>query len=172
MRDLSVGVSGVRRNVWIVLTGIIFLLLSNSAIAQSTRSTISSGNWSNKNIWDCNCVPALTDHVVIKAGHTVSLQGTGNAVNNLNIEVNAILNDNGKALTITGNLTVNGNYSGSGLVTLSGVGKTIDGTGSISNTNTWTVNGNKTILSTANLVKNIGNISINGAYTITNNGTI
>jgi hypothetical protein len=175
MKNLTMGRSAIGRTGALTrYTFIIFFLLSTPSIlfSQSTRTSVQSGNWSNQNTWDCGCVPATTDHVVIKNGHTVTFVSNGNVVRNLTIESGGILSDNGNTNTITGNLVINGNYSGSGTVSLTGVNATIDGTGSISNTATFNISGNKTILSSANLTKNSGSFSINGGTVVTNNGTI
>jgi trimeric autotransporter adhesin len=164
---------GLRTNVYILLFLSVALTgTSVSSFAQTLRTSVQSGNWSNQNTWDCSCVPAVNDDVIISTNHTVTFVSNGNTVRNLTINSGGILSDNGNTNTITGNLKVNGTYSGNGVITLSGNGTTIDGTGSISNTAQVTVNGNKIILSTANLTKNSGNVLINGNYSITNNGTI
>ncbi|GAB3166176.1 hypothetical protein GCM10027291_11190 [Telluribacter humicola] len=41
-------------------------------------SSAASGSWNATNTWSCNCVPTIKDHVVIEAGHTVTVD-TGNA---------------------------------------------------------------------------------------------
>jgi hypothetical protein len=156
-------------------TGFLLVLLFisfNSSLSAQTRTSVQSGIWSNKNTWDCNCIPASTDNAIIAAGHTVTFN-TANTVINLTINSGGILTDNGFDNTISGNITINGTYSGTGGIILSGINTTIDGAGSISNTAAIQITtGNKTIPSTANLTKNTGDLSIKGAITVTNNGTI
>ncbi len=150
---------------------VVVFLAGASSYAQDLRTSVKSGNWSNKNTWDCTCVPVATDHAIIAAGHIVTFLST-NTITNLTIEPGAILTDNGLANTIAGNLSVNGTYSGSGVINLTGINTTMDGSGTISNTATIQIEGNKMILSSANLTINTSNVAIQGAYTITNQGSI
>ena len=39
-----------------------FVILSTQA---ATITSVQSGNWSNNNTWDCNCVPVAGDNVII-----------------------------------------------------------------------------------------------------------
>ncbi len=141
------------------------------ASAQTIRKSIKSGNWSNRNTWDCNCVPASTDHAIVVCGHIVTFQSS-HTIANLNVEQGAILTDNGLANTITGDLVLNGTYSGSGIISLTGDNTSIDGTGVISNSASMQITGNKTILSSARLTINTSGMAILGAFTITNYGAI
>jgi hypothetical protein len=147
------------------------ILFCAASYAQSIRMTIRSGNWSNKNTWDCNCVPAPTDHAIVVSGHVVTFVSS-NTIRHLTIEAGGTLTDNGLVNTITGNLLVNGTYSGSGIINLTGNSATLDGTGIISNLSDIYVSGHKTIPSTASLTINSSTIHIDGAFTITNHGTM
>jgi hypothetical protein len=158
-------------------SAVIILALTFSSIsqidlfAQSTCSSVSSGNWNQRSIWSCGRVPTSLDNAVITSGTTVTLVNS-QSVNNLTIAQFGTLNDNnGPSLTVAGDLTVNGAVSGTPAITLNGVGKIIDGTGNLSNTSTITIIGNKTIASTAEL-SFAGGIIISGTTTVTNNGVI
>lgn len=140
------------------------------SLAQILRTSVKSGNWSNKNTWDCACVPAPSDHARISTGHLVTLVSS-NTITNLTIAAGATLTDNGLPNTIAGNLVVRGTYSGSGLIRLTGINTTLDGTGTISNTAAIQLTGDKTILPSAQLTINSSNLAIQGC-TITNQGTI
>lgn len=139
--------------------------------AQLVRRSVQSGNWSNKNTWDCACLPGLADHVIVVSGHRVAFQAT-NMVHHLTIEQDAVLTDNGLPNTITGDLLVNGTYSGSGVISLTGENATLGGTGIISNLASLQITGNKTIPANTSLTINISAVLIQGAYTITNHGAI
>jgi hypothetical protein len=157
--------------IFFLLITLVFFLLSSPLFAQ-TRTSVQSGNWSNKNTWDCNCVPATTESAVVATGHTVTFNSS-NTIKNLTINTGGIITDNGQDNTITGNLIINGTYSGSGKIILTGTNTTLDGSGSISNTASIEITtGNKTIASTASLTKNTGDLNITGALAVTNNGTI
>ena len=68
----------------------LFLLTGASLHAQTTRTSVASGNWSTASTWSPAGVPGSSDNLVIAAGHTVTL--TAN-------------------VSTTGNLTVNGTLS-------------------------------------------------------------
>jgi hypothetical protein len=154
-------------HVWIIP----LLIFCQQAYAQEIQHSKQSGNWTNRNTWECSCVPAASDHAIIKEGHTVTFVST-NRITDLTIEAGAILSDNGLANTISGNLHIDGVYSGSGSITLQGDDKTISGTGIISNTNTINIFGNKTILPGTQLIKNAGNILLQGNAIVYNYGNI
>ena len=152
-------------------TLVVLFLAGISSHAQNLRTSVKSGNWSNKNTWDCTCVPSATDHATIATGHIVTFLST-NAIINLTIESGAILTDNGLSNTIAGNFVVHGTYSGSGVIRVTGINTTIDGSGTISNSATIEITGNKTILTSASLTINTSAMALQGAYTITNQGSI
>lgn len=100
-------------------------LVSNQNIDFSTAvSTISSGNWSNPNIWSSGMVPSATTDVIIANNHVVyiDVQGTTSGVavdlcRNLQVAQNAVLrmghNTAGfeKDLKINGSILCNGTFS-------------------------------------------------------------
>jgi|GEM_PF-2447167 len=149
---------------------VVFSCISINILAQN-RTSVQSGNWSNKNTWDCNCVPASTENAVIANGHTVTMVGGSTSIRNLTINSGGILTDNGGSLTVAGSLTVNGTLSGTGAIALTGASTTIGGGGTISNPSDITITGNKSIPSSSALEKNLGNIIISASTTVTNNGT-
>lgn len=145
-------------------------------LGAATRTSVATGSWGTNATWDCNCVPAGTDDIVIAANTTVTLDATRTA-NSLTVNASGIFtySNGNKNLTVAANLTVNGSITGSNvnhIVYLTGNGTNIDGSGTISNKGGIEVNtGNKTILSTANLVIDAP-LNINGAVTVTNNGIV
>lgn len=146
-------------------------LLCAQLSAQSIRKSVRSGNWMNKNTWDCDCVPMINDDVIVVSGHTVTYR-VARLVNHLTIEQGGTLTDNGVAIIIAGDLLVNGTYSGSGMINLTGEDTSIDGSGIISNRSGIWITGNKRILSTAMLTVNSGSMLIQGAYSVSNYGRI
>jgi hypothetical protein len=113
---------------------------------------------------------AITNSGTFTVGNSCTL-GANSTTANLTINPGATLAGSTFTVGVSGNLVVNGTWSGTGAISLSGAGATIDGTGTISNTNTITINANHTINATANLtIASI--IAISGAVTITNNGIV
>ncbi|GEM_PF-2389452 len=157
-----------------IFLGLLLFLLLLGSILSAQAGTITSaqtGNWNSPSTWVGGVVPVATDSVIIAAGHTVTVNGPTSIVN-LTINSTGVLANGGFALTVTGNLTVNGTLSGTGSTTLNGVSKTIDGTGAVTSTGTLTIStGGKTIPLTASLTFS-GTIAITGAITVTNSGTI
>jgi len=147
------------------------LVFQIQVFAQTTRTSVRTGNWSSKNVWDCNCVPDAGDHVIISTGHTVT-RNSATTVNNLTIQSGGIVSDNGGALTVTGNLLINGTLSGTGATNVTGNGTTIGGTGIISNTGTITLTNAKTISTGTMLAKNTGNMTLGANTTVNNLGDI
>ncbi|MBN4051534.1 hypothetical protein JYU16_01845, partial [bacterium AH-315-M05] len=133
--------------------------------------SIANNDWDVAATWDCNCIPLVTDNVVITT-HIVTLQADA-TINNFTINSTGTLDANGMNFTVTADITVNGTYGGTAsTLTLEGINTTISGTGSFTNTGGITINtGAKTILNTAALTKNSGDITID-AVTVTNNGSI
>jgi len=99
-------------------------LVSNQNIDFSNAiTTISSGNWSNPNIWSTGTVPSAIDNVII-ANHTVyiDLMGANSGAiidlcKNLKIEIDGVLNmghdipNFAKDLRINGSLLCNGTFA-------------------------------------------------------------
>ncbi|MBN4061630.1 hypothetical protein JYU20_00345 [Bacteroidales bacterium AH-315-I05] len=140
-------------------------------------TSVQDGNWNVASTWDCNCNPANTDNAIIRSQDTVTLT-TDETINNLTINANAMVDNSGNRIIITGNYKNNGVHDGGDdRIDLTGNGTTIDGTGTINNPNKFRMStGNKTILSTANLTINnsAGNdrVEVRDNITVTNNGTI
>ncbi|MBL4755203.1 MAG: hypothetical protein JKY52_16615 [Flavobacteriales bacterium] len=135
-----------------------------------TRTTISTGNWNDSTTWDCNCIPASKDDIVIMDAHVITLGDTTFA-NNLTIDSGGELNNSTNPMTITGDYTVNGMHSGIGLIMLSTKGAVINGVGIIANINGVYIQENASINEEAKLTF-LGDLIIIGARTLTNNGEI
>ena len=152
------------------------IVLSAAAFAQANFLSFATGNWSSATTWtivsgsDADGIPDANDNVQIQFGHTVTLIGA-QACTNVAIDAGGALNTNGNTLTASGSFALNGTWSGTGTITLTGAATTIDGTGSATGASTLSLTtAAKTIQATANLT--FANISIAGAITVTNNGTV
>ena len=145
-----------------------FVILSTQA---ATITSVQSGNWSNNNTWDCNCMPVAGDNVVIGT-HIVTVN-QNYSITDIEITVGGIITSGGKTLTITGNLTIDGAISGGVNVNLSGT-NIISGSGVMStNGNIDMTGGNKTITAGASIdlsAASLSTINIDAGVTVTNDG--
>ncbi len=154
------------------------------AAAPSVNSTISiysiitsngagGGDWNNTGTWSCACIPLTTESVQILNGDVVTLT-QAETIDNLVIDVGGTVNNSTFTLTVTGDYTINGTHSGTGIIDLTGAGTSIDGTGTISTSGDLRISsGDKTILSTANFSKTSGDLNISSSnIDVTNNGSI
>lgn len=120
-----------RSDYWLITLILTVVSVFAQSAWASTCTSINSGNWSNKNIWDCGHVPTSTDTVVIASGFTVKLNKNF-TVAALIINAGGTINDNGNNLTVNGNITVNGTFGvvgGGGSLIANGTNVTISGTG-------------------------------------------
>jgi hypothetical protein len=164
------------------------LLISSLAFIASVFSVsaqvdcISTGvntNWSSNNTWTCPGGPDATRNVIILPGHTVNFPGQGNQALNI---ISLTIQDGGtldlnRPLTISGDFIVNGTYSGTGDINLTGINRIIGGTGTITNNGQLNITNNKTIPALVggvkpNLTKLTGNLVINSSAQVTNNAEI
>jgi Ig-like domain CHU_C associated/Secretion system C-terminal sorting domain len=109
--------------------------------------TVASGDWNNPAIWSTGVVPTCTDGVNILAGHTVTVNATGNVTKTLIINSGATLN------IASGDLLVG--------CTLNNATLTNNGTLNITG-GTLTLNGNFNMNNGANLSQTGGNFVIDG----------
>jgi hypothetical protein len=149
-------------------TLIILLWIISSFSYAQTRTSVASGPWTTPATWDCICIPATTENVIIANTHVVTTTAN-TTINDLTINTGGTLTNNNR-IDVNGNYVNNGIQSGTGRSRLRGVGTTIDGTGAINNTNNFVLrDGNKTILATANLTL-ARNIQLGANVVVTNNG--
>ena len=133
--------------------------------------SISSGDWDDPAIWNCNCVPGDFDNIRINDFHTVTLKAN-EKINNVIIEANGILFDDNRRLDISGDFTIDGTYTGSGRLKIKGLGNTLDGTGLITTSGELRLEGGSTVItSTATLTKSPGIVGLRNGHQVTNNGT-
>ncbi|MDA3819172.1 MAG: hypothetical protein PF590_01665, partial [Candidatus Delongbacteria bacterium] len=134
--------------------------------------SITTGNWDDVNTWDCHCVPLETDNVRINNGHTVSVNVSNATVKSLSITAAGVLAAGNKEFTTTGHVTIDGSFTGTNILTLSGNNTTISGMGTIENTKELSITGgNKTIASNSMLTKTADNVTIGSDIFVTNNGS-
>ena len=106
------------------LTGGAFYLGLNSS--EISNSSITSGDWNNASTWSKGTVPVCTDGVLINAGHTVTVNSTGNNASNTTIS------NTGSLVISSGDLTVgctnnNTPLTNNGTLTISGGTLTVNG---------------------------------------------
>ena len=63
------------------------------AAAASPLVSVNSGDWSNPTTWDCGCVPAAINDIVIAEGTTVQMASS--EIHNLTIEEGGVLEGGG-----------------------------------------------------------------------------
>nr|WP_319998669.1 HYR domain-containing protein [uncultured Draconibacterium sp.] len=85
-----------------------------------TITAVADGDWNVASTWDCNCIPAFDDDVVIPSGITVTVDAAAVA-NNITIESGGTLNGGASTLQVYGNWTNNGTFTaGTGTVEFTG----------------------------------------------------
>jgi len=106
------------------LTGGPFYLGLNTS--EISNSSITSGDWNNTSTWSKGTVPVCTDGVLINAGHTVTVNSSGNSASNTTIS------NTGSLVISSGDLTVgctnnNTPLTNNGTLTISGGTLTVNG---------------------------------------------
>lgn len=123
---------GSKRNTASFIIAILALTGLVGEAGAAVCTSVSIGRWDQVATWDCGHVPLATDTVVI-AHNNVQMRGNY-TVAGLTINAGAVLDDNGKNLTVTGNVLNNGTYGvagGTGDLILSTAGSTLSGNGTI-----------------------------------------
>jgi hypothetical protein len=69
--------------------------------------SIITGNWNNPSTWDANAVPSPADNATVSTGHTVTVNATGQAINNLIVNGTLAYATTPTQFNVNGNLTVN-----------------------------------------------------------------
>ena len=161
------------RNMKALIVIFLICLLSDFCFAQTTFTSVQSGNWTNGSTWNQGVsTPASTDHVIIASGHTVTLTAAA-TIRNLTVNSGGVLDDNNQGdITVNGNLIINGTVTGQRNIQFTGgAGTSIDGAGVNNSTKDIVINGSTSIASSTYLTI-ISNIEIGGGVTVTNNGTV
>ena len=85
-----------------------------------TITAVADGDWNVASTWDCNCIPAFDDDVVIPSSFIVTVDAAAVA-NNITIESGVTLNGGVSTLQVYGNWTNNGTFTaGTGTVEFTG----------------------------------------------------
>jgi hypothetical protein len=140
-------------------------------------SSVQTGDWDDPTTWDCNCIPASSDNIVISSGDSVSLVAS-TTIQNLHIESGATLYQPDLNLIIQGDYRVDGVHAGIGgagsdNIYLDGVNTEISGTGTITNSSRIRMRfGNKTIPAGTSLSKPGGENYVEDNVVVTNYGEI
>jgi len=146
--------------------------ISFSTQAPGTFTSVATGNWNAPATWDAGSVPTFVDQAIITAGHTVSVNATSLAINdltvngtldytatpttfavngNLNVAAGGLVNvfsgTTGKTLSVVGNITNNGVIDAS-------VGTTTAGNLTLAGTTIQTVSGTGNF-GTNNVIRNL-----------------
>jgi len=167
----------IKLSAILFVAGFIFFGFNiNSVSAAACQTATASVTWTTTAHWStCSSGgPQTGDTVEIMSGHTVT-QGANRTIAGLQINSGGTLDGSTFTMTITGTgsgvngLTVDGAWTGSGAVALSGAEMTISGNSSAAHTGLITITNNKTINS-QNFIR-AGAVTISTGTT-TNNGTI
>jgi MSHA biogenesis protein MshQ len=114
------------------LRPLLFALASLPLAAEAAVCTsVSAGDWNVAARWDCGHVPLAADTVVI-AHNAIRMRGNY-TVAGLTINAGAVLNDDGRNLTVNGNVIINGQLgiNQGGTLRMRTAGATLSGTGSV-----------------------------------------
>ncbi|MES2621789.1 MAG: hypothetical protein V4615_13145, partial [Bacteroidota bacterium] len=92
---------------------LVSVFATNTAFG-AAKSSAASGNWSDAATWQPVGVPDAADHVTIKGGHTVTIDGNYSCVNlsvgNATMAATTLqITTAGKSLTVTGTFSLNPN---------------------------------------------------------------
>lgn len=100
-----------RASVFAVVVAVLLFVpsLPRASVAALTEiSSKTTGSWSNAATWSCGCIPGTTHHVIVLAGHTVTVEGTVQA-GKVTVEGTLLASRTASStLTVSGNLIVEG----------------------------------------------------------------
>ncbi len=148
----------------------VFTLGASTAAIAALITSIQTGMWNNPSVWNVGRLPSPIDTVVITSPYTVILD-TASTISRFAINSGGTYNDSTFTLTVTGNMTLNGTWTGSGKLSLITSSDTLYGTGAATGHSTLEIAGaNKVIASTANLV--LKTVSILSGDTLNNLGSV
>lgn len=122
--------------------------------------SIATGNFGDASTWNLNSVPAALDHITVAAGHTVTVNATGQGAANVVVNGTLAYGTTPTSFTVGGNLTVNA--TGAVNVFNGTTGKTLTVAGNIVNDGSINVSVGTT---------SAGILSLNGSAVQTIGGT-
>jgi hypothetical protein len=125
--------------------------------------SIITGNWNDPLTWDANAVPSAADNATVSTGHVVTVNATGQAINNLIVNGTLAYSTTPAQFNVNGNLTVNA----TGLVNafFTTTGKTLVVSGNIVNDGRIDLS-----VSTSTTAATQGNLTLNGSTVQTVSG--
>jgi len=134
--------------------------ISLTSRAPGNFISIVTGNWGSPSTWDANAVPTGADNAVVATGHTVTLDATGQSINNLTVQGILAYGTTPTTFNVNGNLSVDT----AGLISVFNgtTGKTLVVTGNI-------VNNGAIDLSVGTTTA--GNLTLNGSAVQSISGT-
>ena len=151
------------------LAGTQIFTIGTSATA-ALISAIQTGLWSNPTVWSLGRLPGPTDTVIIGSPYRIVLN-TSSTISRFALNSGATYDDSAFTLTVTGNVALNGTWTGSGKLSLTTSSDTISGTGTATGKSTLEIaGGNKIIASSANLTLKI--VAILSDDTLNNSGIL
>ncbi|HTR81766.1 MAG TPA: hypothetical protein VMM58_09065 [Bacteroidota bacterium] len=134
---------------------------------------IQTGTWNTPTTWNNGVVPGSKDTVAIGSPYpspvTVTLD-IDPAITALKLNSAGTVADAGHTLSVTGNILLDGTWSGSGNINWTSDNDTLSGAGTVNGTATLQVNGNDVVLASASPTLN--DVSIAAAKSFTNYGTL
>lgn len=160
----------------IALIGILsFVTFSNISFAQTTFTSIITGNWNDGTTWDQGSVPGNSDDVIVTDGFRVKVWKNNTRCRNLTVNAGGVLfvDDPNGNMIISGNIIVNGivtQGSKKDFVLSGGTGIYIDGNGYLDEID-FIINDDIAVQSTADLTF-VGDIILSADVTVTNNGMV
>ena len=154
-----------------------------------TFISIATGNWTDPLTWDANAVPTAADNATVSTGHTVTVNATGQVINNLIVNGTLAYNATPTQFNVNGNLTVNsgglvnvfatttgkslfvsGNIVNNGRIDIS-VGATTAGNLTLNGSSVQTVSGSGTWGGTVPTTTSTNNVGVIRNLTCSNTST-
>jgi hypothetical protein len=143
----------------------IFTIGARASLVIATQS----GQWTNTSTWG-GIVPTAADAAQVSSGFTVTLN-SNQTVTKLVIENGGTLDNTTNTLNVSGNLQLDGTWTGSGgKISLTSAGGVVYGSGSMTGTTTLELAANTSIDAAA--AATLTNVSILTGVTLTNNGSV
>jgi fibronectin-binding autotransporter adhesin len=148
----------------------VFTIGATTAAIAALITSIQTGMWNNPSVWNVGRAPSAIDTVVITSPYIVTLNTTS-TISKFAINNGGTYNDSTFTLNVTGNVTLNGTWTGSGKLSLKASGGTLYGTGTATGSSTLEVaTGSVNAASSANFT--LKNVSILAGDTLNNYGSV
>ncbi len=148
----------------------VFTIGSSAAAVAALISSIETGSWNNPNVWNVGRLPGPYDTVVVSSPYTVALD-TASTISRFVVNSGGSYNDSTFTLTVNGNVTLNGTWTGSGKLSMIASGDTLYGTGAATGKSTLEIAGASEIIASSSSVT-LKIISILSGDTLNNYGSL